>query len=151
MEPDRYEQSHAYFITGILCLILSMAFFGLCLYLLPNLLFNLHYAIPEVIVDFYGYVLSNYQVGEKEALWYVFLAIFGLGLISSVIAYIASNHIENKIHKLEEEKNIAWSARKQSVRDSGRVFFRILLVVGFVLLLILLFQWVIASPPTPDY
>jgi len=154
MEPDRFEQSHAYFITGIVCLLISLSFFGLSLYMLPYLIFNLHYSLPELMVDLFGYMLSNYQVSSTAATWIVFLMFLSVAIISAIIAYIASNHIDNKIHKVEveeEEKPQDWNKLKQGTKDSGRFLFKIIMIVGFVFVISMLFQWVISAPTPSQY
>ncbi len=150
MEPDRYEQSHAYFISGIIGLIVSLGFFGVCLYVLPYLLFNIHYALPKLFSDLGFYVMSKYQLAMKAAQWWVFLGFLSIAVVAALVAFFASNYIDNQIYHAEVAQPVDWEDKSQKYQESGGLILKIIFSVAVVFIVSMLFQWVISPTPPQD-
>ncbi len=131
MEPDRYQQNHKLYITGFVCLIISMAFFGVGAYIIPRVVFGLNYNIPEFIFNRIYWIHTAYEVSEKSAGWLVLLIFFSCGFFFTLVTYISSNHIDHEIYPVETEV-VEEKKHGMKLRETRSLVLKIMLGVGLV-------------------
>lgn len=84
------------FITGVICLVLSLGFLLFSLYILPFLLWNLNYDVPDIVTDITSSLQDDYDysvAGSKMLVWLIF---FIPGMITGFISYYISNRIDRE-------------------------------------------------------
>ena len=144
MEPDRFQHSPKVYTLGLVCMIISMAFFGLAAYIFPRIAFDFIYNIPDFIFYLIDLIQTAYNLNEKKAGWLILVIIFLLGLIASIIAYSVSNRIETEIYAIEPEK-IDEQEKSEQLKETGPLVLKILLIVGLVFVVAKIFQWAISN------
>lgn len=145
MEPDRYKHNNKLYICGIICLILALSFFFFSLYIIPFLVWHLHYEVPETITILVTYFEQQYRFSSGEASVLVWLIFFIPGLIAGYIAYYISNHIDNQIHKLdiideEPQKAPAQTQITREMKESAGLAFKIIFLMIMIVVIIFLLE-----------
>lgn len=143
MEPDRFQHSPKVYTIGLICMIISLALFGLGAYIFPNIVFGVSYQIPHYIFDWVSLIQNAYDLNEKQAGWLVLMVIFLLGLVASIITYAVSNRIENEIYEIEPEKVDEHQELHHKPNESGPLILKIIFILGIIFLSAELFEWVI--------
>lgn len=145
MEPDRYEQNHAAYIVGLVCLVISLALFGMGAYILPKIAFGWYYNIPGFIFDWISLTQIAYSLSEKAAGWFVLCVFFAFAFIFAGVTYVTSNKIETQIYAAEEpEIEIKKSRSKNEIKDTGPLVLKIIFLIGFIFIVAKMFQWAIS-------
>lgn len=141
MEADRYQQSHTFFIIGLISLIIGLFGLSFSLYLFPSLILGVSYDIPGFIIDWKYWFVSDHSFSEKGAAWAVIMFIFSPSLIALLIADVCSNHIDNQIYHVE----------KRHVGNKGSaavaLFLKLLMLMVLVFIIARLLEWMIYIPP----
>ncbi|KTD62720.1 hypothetical protein [Legionella shakespearei] len=144
MEQDRYSANHKLYIVGIISLILSIGLFFFSMFILPFLIWNLHYDVPDFISHMIIYFQNkmNYSLPASKFLsWLIF---FVPCLIAGYISYYISNYIDDQIlgikteEEIEEEKQSAILVHKEiraSIGLAAKIFLLMILIVCIILLL----------------
>lgn len=93
-EPQKSDNT--IFITGVLCLVLSLGLLLFALYILPFLLWDLSYDVPDFVTnlmaglqDYYGYSIPT----SKFLVWCLFVI---PGLITGYISYYISHLLDER-------------------------------------------------------
>lgn len=148
MELDRYQQNSKLFIIGIMCLVLCLALLFFSLFILPFLIWGLHYEVPDFITYFISVLEDYHDFSYAGSRWAVGLLFFIPSLISGFIAFYISNKIDNdllgltpKKDEIEEEKISI--RRRNDLSDSATLAFKILLLILGVIALVVIIQLVI--------
>jgi hypothetical protein len=92
--PQNSKDNNKIFILGIMCLVLSLGFILFALYILPYLMFELSYNVPEFIVDYMQFLQEKYSYssfGSKFIVWLTFLI---PGLITGYVSYYISHYLD---------------------------------------------------------
>lgn len=85
------------FIIGMICLVLSLGLLLSALYILPFLLWDLAYDVPDFISDSISYFQENYNyssAGSKLIVWLIFVI---PGAITGYLSYYFSHLLDEKI------------------------------------------------------
>lgn len=144
MEYDRYQENRFVYIVGIISLILSMSLFTLTLYIIPYLVFGITYSMPEFIPNWQQYLLNVYEFTNAGASWIIFVVLLSLSLFTALIAFLASNKIDNHLYgikKTEEEQT------KVARQESINLIAKIALIVLTIFIIAGLIQWLTSVPP----
>lgn len=147
MEQDRYHQNHTMYIVGILFLVLSMSLLAFTLYLLPALLLKWRYHIPEFVLQLKFWLQLKQGYSESAASWVIFLGLLSLGGGSAVVAYFASNTIENQIYGITQEAPKETEQTREEVKKSISLLFKILFFVMLALIGLSFLEWMLATAP----
>lgn len=148
MEQDRYEVSHRLFIIGMISLVACLTFVLFALYILPALLFGWMYDIPAVIFRFVEWLTIDYDFSETASSWIVLLLFLIPGVIFGMIAYYASNKIDNKIFGLDEpiEEQTQILEKKEKEGWGGTTFsLKIIFLLVLVIIVVTLFEWLLST------
>lgn len=147
MEPDRYQSNRPLYIFGMVNLLVSTGLFLLTLYLLPYLLFEARYDVPEFVSFWQEYLITNYGTTPQYALTLisVFLTfscfVFGLG------AYYASSRIDNALHEFDQlAKKPGSTDMLHKTKESQHVFLKILMLIVLLYVVIYIVHWILKAP-----
>jgi len=143
MEQDRYQQSHAWFITGLIALVACIGFTGFTLYFTPPLIWSWNYQIPQFIWDWQAFMQRDWGWSELKAGWTITGIFLSLGIISGLIAYTASNRIDDAIYhvrkKIPEGKTDAIA--EADTREAHSLEMKIFLLILLVIIGAVILQW----------
>jgi hypothetical protein len=143
MEYDRYQQNSKLFILSIICLFGSITSIGFGLYILPPLLWGIHYGIPEFLFTTVSYLQEVYKFSATTSTWLVLLCFLIPGFIMGFVSYLLSTHIENAIYHIEPKHRT--EEEQQNLKESTGFGLKILSLMIIMLILIFLLQWLISA------
>jgi hypothetical protein len=150
MENDRFQVNHKLYFVGLISLVLSLSLFAFSFYIMPNLLFGWFYDTPSFIIQLVSWLQYQHDFSSSSASRTIFFVFFILGCFFALLAYIASNRIDNEIFKdvLEGETEPETEKTVKSSRGDGfRLTLKIILMVIGVVIVSMLFEWLIYTPP----
>lgn len=146
MEQDRYEQNHKVFIIGLICLILCLSLAAFGFYILPYLIWNWGYEVPELVWQLREWYKGNYNFSDIGASWLVFFTFIIPATICGFISQWASNYIEKKMYGLDEANPERHAEIRKDIQETIRFGLKIFLLIILVLVVITLVEWLIAPP-----
>lgn len=147
MEGDRFQQNSKLFVLGLVCLLISLTLLAFGLYILPYLLWNWSYKVPEFVYYWREGFKESYGFGDTGASWLVILIFIIPAIITGYISHFASNYIDNQLHGINQEKSPKFTEIKQGVQETLGFGFKILLLIILVLVAVAFVQWLLAAPP----
>lgn len=148
MEYDRFQENSVLFVIGIIALLLSLSLLAFAFYILPFLLFNWVYDVPEFISIWREWLRFEYKFTTVGASWFILLMLLIPALICGYISYYASNYIDNRLHNIVPEKKV-YSRKNQisrDIRETLKLVLKVLVLIILVLVGISLIQWFLAIP-----
>ncbi|HAT8179406.1 TPA: hypothetical protein JA361_08015 [Legionella pneumophila] len=144
MQHNIYENSKLH-ILGIICLVISLALFFFSLYIIPFLIWQLDYDIPDFVSNMIAYGEDEYYYSHTTSRILVWLIFFTPSLIMGYLSYYISNYIDKNNLKLQEEP--LESIQEKSLpktegrgRDSALLGFKIVLLMVLIIAIIFLLQ-----------
>lgn len=148
MEYDRYKGHNKLYILGIVSLILCVGFFLFSMFILPFLIWNLPYDVPEMISNLIAYFQYKLFYTYRSSATIVWMMFFIPSIITGFISYYASNAIDDDIYGIthqdtEEEVQIKAQEMRDGLTESAGLGFRILMLMILVALVVLLLQAII--------
>ncbi|WP_454783683.1 hypothetical protein [Legionella sp. WA2024007413] len=148
MEQDRFSQNSKLYILGMICLVLCLGLLFYSLYLLPYLAWGLNYNVPEMVMTLLSSLQDdyNYTVGQSKLI--VWLMFFVPSLITGLISYFVSNHIDNNLYKSElkpqeEQENPPSKQIGKEIKESAGFGLKILALMILILMAIFFLQYLI--------
>ncbi len=144
MEQDRYKKNHFSYIAGMLSLITSLGLFAFSLFLIPNLIFGWHYALPGFLIDLMAMLESDYGMGPSSVNWLLFGILDLPAVVLFIMADILSNKIDNEIYEVNRfvpEAQTRKNVENSDLEESGGLFLRMTMIVIVVFLVAGVFQW----------
>lgn len=139
MESDRYQRHHVLYFVGIVSLLICLSLVFLVLYILPYLIWQLNYDLPEFITTMIAFFEEKYSVTELRSRIYVVILLIIPIVVTGFVSYYVSNFIDDEIYKNEltsdeviEQKNHSDDV-KQEIKESATVGFEI---IGLIILVI---------------
>lgn len=150
MEKDRFSNNHKLYILGLVCLVLCLGFLFFSLFILPFLIWQLNYNVPDFISAILNLFQEEYGYSDESSKTIVWLIFFIPGVITGLISYLVSNYIDNQIYKPEvesedNEENLRNREKKQARRESAVFSLKILGLMILFVFLIFLFQYLIQT------
>jgi len=117
--------------------------------MLPHLLFNWHYEVPEFISFWREWFVTRYTMTEKVAGIMVFLVFFIPGIFAGFISYLISNRIEDGIYGLVPEKsdNAEEGAIVKDVKETVSFSLKLFILIVCAVALLFFVEWLITAPP----
>lgn len=156
MDYNQYQQNNKLFITGVICLVLSLSLIFFSLYIAPNLIWDLNYDIPDFIVEQISYFQDNYEFTTAGSKFIVWLFYFILGLITGMISLYISQKIDHivlhdELHiENDEEQKPAIDVKGELKESAGLGAKIILLMVAIIVVIFLLQEFVFYTTPPAD-
>ncbi|HAU1247921.1 TPA: hypothetical protein F8S30_13785, partial [Legionella pneumophila] len=118
MQHNIYENSKLH-ILGIICLVTSLGLFFFSLYIVPFLIWQLDYDIPDFISNMIAYGEDEYYFSPITSKTLVWLIFFTPSIIMGYLSYYISNYIDKNYLKLQEEP-LEVTQEKSSSKPAGR-------------------------------
>lgn len=147
MEQDRYAQNKGLFIISMICLLLCLSLLAFAMYILPALVWNWRYDVPEMVITMRESIRSQYGFTETFAGLAVFLLFFIPAMILGFISKSTSNNIEDHIYGIEHESKVNTEVIKRDVQQTVSFSIKILLLALAVIAAVFFVEWLIARPP----
>lgn len=137
MEPKRFENNQLKYIFGMISLTFFLIFSTITLYLMPYLLMQFPYRIPDYLLNsilmFETTIHEKIGVNQGLAFKYIFVCFLLISLLFFLIAWFLVNCMENRVHRI---KNIP-KEYKNIDPEIKRVFYKIFFMVFFGLSVLL--------------
>lgn len=151
MEPDRYQQHHVAYISGLFCLFASIGLFAFGLFLLPYLFFDWQYSVPDFIIGFSARLQDKYTLSHSGVAWAICFALDFPAVILFVIADVLSNRIDKQIYGIQNSRSVprdnqeGASAKQSSSAESRKLIFKIVLLILIIFIVAQFFHVVISN------
>lgn len=149
MEYERFGGNSKLFLFGIICMVISLGLLFFSLYILPYFLWELSYNVPDFILDLLAKYQDEYRytsAGSKTVVWLIF---FVPCVITGVISYFVSRHLESKMYGIEEppqeESEKAPGEMQKQIKESASLGGKILGLMIVIVVVILLLQYFVSS------
>lgn len=149
MENDRFTQNRKIFTICMISLLLSLSLFAFAFYILPNLLWDWNYDVPEIIFTWRMWFVNSYGFSERRAKGIIFLIFFIPALITGMISYFTSNQIENEILGVVKEKAVEENVVVTDFKETLMFILKLIAVVLLVIICVFLIEWLLTVPPPP--
>ncbi|MBL7478779.1 hypothetical protein [Legionella bononiensis] len=150
MEQDRYSINNKMYVLGIISLILALGLFFFSMYILPFLIWNLYYDVPDLVSNIIMFFENRYEYSEAASRVITWLIFFLPSLMAGYISYYISNYIDDQIlglakkvnPELEKETTIE---HQKDVKESLGLAAKIILLMILIVAVIFLLQIIIQS------
>lgn len=150
MEHDRYERNKPLFVLGMITLLLSIILFAFVIYLLPALLWDWRYDVPEFVFIWREKLRTGYGITETAASGIFIVMVLIPAIVSGFISYMVSNKIDNQIHPMindePEQQESEVEATREDIRETLSFSMKLLLLLILVILVVWFAEWLIARP-----
>jgi hypothetical protein len=100
MEPDRYQNNHGLYITGMICFLISIILFLFSLYMLPHLLFGWRYDVPELITFIREWLVDNFAIATNYASWGILFVMLFFAAVFACVAQYATRQLDHVVPDL---------------------------------------------------
>lgn len=144
MEPDRYQQNHFAYISGLICLLTSIGLFAFSLFLLPYLFFNWQYNVPAFVIDFSTALQDHYSLSSSGVAWAICFLLNFPAVILFIIADVLSNRIDKKIYGIQPARN-ASQPKETKMVESSKLVIKIVLLILIIFIVAQFFHVVISN------
>ena len=88
------QHNNTIFIIGIICLVLSLGLILFALYILPYLVFDLGYNVPELLIGYIHILQDKYGYSSASSKFIVWLTFLIPGLITGYVSYYISHYLD---------------------------------------------------------
>jgi uncharacterized protein involved in cysteine biosynthesis len=134
----------------MICLVFCLGFLFFSLYILPYLIWELHYNVPTIILDLIATLQDDYYYSAGASKVIVWLIFFIPSLITGLISYFVSNYIENQIYKTEikpeeNQENPPSGEIGRQIKESASLGLKIFSLMILIIIVILLLQFLVQS------
>ncbi|WP_133140993.1 MULTISPECIES: hypothetical protein [Legionella] len=146
MERDRFQHHGMLFVVGLVCMLASLSLFAFGFYVLPYLLWNWSYGVPEFVLNLREWYKESYEFTESGSAWMVFFTFIIPAIITGLISQFSSNYIDNEIYHLNEEKLEKRSEIKRDMQETLSFGLKVFLLIILVLVAVTLVEWLVAPP-----
>lgn len=147
MDRRSERETERGFLIAVIALLIAMAFIGFALYILPNLLWDWHYDVPEFVADWVYNFQNQFGLTQAGAGLLFFSIFFIPGLISGIIVYFIFSRIERlKLSETAPESSKKLSSN-ESWKESLGLMGQLLLLALLIFIIMRVLDWLIASPP----
>lgn len=93
---EESKSNNKIFIVGVVCLVLSVSFLFFSLYIIPYLIWELHYDVPDFVAAAIVNVQDNYNYSGSTSKFIVWLLFLLPSLVMGLISYFISNRIDKE-------------------------------------------------------
>lgn len=144
MDKDRFDVNSKAFVISMVCLLLCLTLLAFSLYLLPYLIWNWNYDIPESIFIWHQWLKDQYNFSDSAVHFIIFLSFFIPAVITGYIAYRLSNEIDKEVLGLTTpETKIKTEVAREQLNASMTLGFRLLIIILLIIAAVFLFEWLI--------
>ena len=143
MDDDYFQKNNKLFIIGLISLVMALAFLGITLYMLPNLLFGWRYNTPAFFMIWREWLQTQYGYTQAGASKIVLLLFFIPTTVFIVISYFSSRRIDSQTLYSDLSSEIKFSQVRKQSREGVYLALKILFIMIFVFIVASLLQWLI--------
>ncbi len=129
-----------------------MALFAFALYILPGLIWNFGYDIPQFIFDWREALKENYNFTDRGAAAALFLLFFIPALVLGYLSSRLANRMDNKLlngdqPEVDEQEEMKLASQKKlEVQDSVSFGMKVFMLIVLVFIALAFVEWLIAVP-----
>ncbi|HAU0473385.1 TPA: hypothetical protein JBH00_13660, partial [Legionella pneumophila] len=132
-------------IMGIICLIIFLVLFFFSVFIMPFLIWELHYNVPDFVSNMIAYLEDTYYYSSSVSKTLVWLTFFIPCLITGYFSYYISRSIDKKnllkdANIDEEQSKEISSVTNEHIKESASLGFKILILMAAIILIIFLLQ-----------
>lgn len=156
MEYNRFKQHPKLHLTGLIFLVLSMSLFAFSIFILPFLLFDWVYDVPEFILHAREWLHREFGHEYGLASFFIFLFFFLLAVITGSIARKASVGIDQKSDemKFEEDsvktkKELKKESFNKEAKESASILSKIIILIVIMIVALSVFELLLYIEPPP--
>lgn len=96
------------------------------------------------------WLVESYSLTQAGAKTMVFFMFFIPALITGFISYITSNMIENKVLDIHPVKTAIEPKTNRELKETFGLAAKIIMMIALVIVVMLVIQWLITVPVTPQ-
>jgi hypothetical protein len=138
------NQNDKIFICGIICLVLALGLLFFSLYILPYMIWEFHYDVPDFILTMISDYQGNYNYSPGSSKAIVWLFFFIPSLIFGYISYFISNYIDKSAQEqqtLTEEVGSKEPTRsRESLKESASLGIKLLAIIVLIFAVVFILQ-----------
>lgn len=149
MDTGRYEVNNKLYLLGIGCLLLALILFFFSLYILPYLVWELHYDIPEFVSRSIVSLQERWGYSPKASKVVFWSILFVSSVLLAFISFKISNYLDRVMLEKEgaiepakdtalEENGLSSERLQQELKDTMSLSAKILLLMIVIVCVILL-------------
>ncbi|AOW52292.1 TPA: hypothetical protein JBE46_06810 [Legionella pneumophila subsp. pneumophila] len=145
MEHNWYDNNSKLSVMGIICLIIFLVLFFFSLFIMPFLIWELHYNVPDFVSNMIAYLEDTYYYSSPVSKTLVWLTFFIPCLITGYFSYYISCSIDKKnllkdANIDEEQSKEISSVTNEQIKESASLGFKILILMAAIILIIFILQ-----------
>ncbi|HHL3494055.1 TPA: hypothetical protein ACQ53F_002923 [Legionella pneumophila] len=145
MDNSWYDDNSKLSVMGIICLIIFLVLLFFSLFIMPFLIWELHYNVPDFVSRMIAYLEDTYYYSSPVSKILVWLTFFIPSLITGYFSYYISQNIDKKnllkdANIDEEQSKEASSETNKQIKESASLGFKILILMASIILIIFLLQ-----------
>ncbi len=146
MEPMEHTDNNSkLFVMGVICLIIFLVLFFFSMFIMPFLIWELHYNVPDFVSNMIAYLEDTYYYSSPVSKTLVWLTFFIPCLITGYFSYYISRSIDKKnllkdANIDEEQSEEISSVTSEQIKESANLEFKILILMVAIILIIFLLQ-----------
>ncbi|KTD75072.1 hypothetical protein [Legionella waltersii] len=137
------NQNDKLFILGIICLVLALGLLFFSLYILPYIIWEFNYDVPDFILTMINDYQGNYSYSQGSSKAIVWLYFFIPSLIFGYISYYISNYIDKNAQDLQnptEEESKEPTKNKESLKESASLGIKLLSIIVLIFAVVFILQ-----------
>ncbi len=115
MTEDRYEVNHTLYVVGLISLLCSLSLTFFALYILPNLLWDLAYTVPDAVTSWHVWLQEEQDWTDRGSAWLIFSVLMVPGILLGFVSYWASNRLDEGLPNLLPPKEIELAPTEEAV------------------------------------
>ncbi|HAT1849534.1 hypothetical protein SCR15_03930 [Legionella pneumophila serogroup 1] len=145
MGHNWYDNNSKLSVMGIICLIIFLVLFFFSLFIMPFLIWELHYNVPDFVSNMIAYLEDTYYYSSPVTKALVWLTFFIPCLITWYFSYYISRSIDKKnllkdANIDEEQSKEISSVTNEQIKESASLGFKILILMAAIILIIFILQ-----------
>ncbi|HAT2065885.1 TPA: hypothetical protein OO122_001060 [Legionella pneumophila] len=142
---EHTDNNSKLFVMGVICLIIFLVLFFFSMFIMPFLIWELHYNVPDFVSNMIAYLEDTYYYSSPVSKTLVWLTFFIPCLITGYFSYYISRSIDKKnllkdANIDEEQSEEISSVTSEQIKESANLEFKILILMVAIILIIFLLQ-----------
>lgn len=142
---EHTDNNSKLFVMGVICLIIFLVLFFFSMFIMPFLIWELHYNVPDFVSNMIVYLEDTYYYSSPVSKTLVWLTFFIPCLITGYFSYYISRSIDKKnllkdANIDEEQSEEISSVTSEQIKESANLEFKILILMVAIILIIFLLQ-----------
>lgn len=141
MNEFERRKNNNLFIGGLISLILALGLMGFAVYILPFLIWNLGYDVPEFVSTFREWLRDSYSYSKSMSTWFIFFLFFIPGAISAIITYVLTRLLDRNGETETDKTDSEIVSFDEGSNESVGLALKVLALVGLVIAAVFFAEW----------